>query len=139
MRSSARVNVIGHLGADAELSFLPSGDPILAFRVAHTPPLREGQPEHTDWYRCSLVGRRAEALQPYLVTGVPVFVHGDLDVREYRTTHTGETRYSLDLKVNELELLESRADREERFPAGEQGQMPAEAVDDDSRLAADPC
>jgi single-strand DNA-binding protein len=137
MRSSARVNVIGHLGADAELSFLTSGDPILAFRVAHTPP-REGQPEHTNWYRCTLLGRRAEALQPYLVTGMPVFVHGDLDVREYRTTHAGETRSSLDLKVGELELLESRADRQERFPASKQGQKPAEAVDDDSRLAVVP-
>ena len=117
MRSSVRVNVIGHLGADARLSFLPSGEPILAFRVAHTPPPREGQLEHTNWYRCSLLGKRAEALQPYLVTGVPVFVHGDLDVRDYRTTHTGEMRYSLDLKVGELELLESRADRQEPFPA----------------------
>jgi hypothetical protein len=91
MRSSARVNVIGHLGADAELSFLTSGDPILAFRVAHTPP-REGQPEHTNWYRCTLLGRRAEALQPYLVTGMPVFVHGDLDVREGTAPRTPARR-----------------------------------------------
>jgi single-stranded DNA-binding protein len=45
MRSSACASIIGHLGADADLRFLPSGEPVLRFSIAHTPPAPDGQDE----------------------------------------------------------------------------------------------
>lgn len=113
MRSSARVQVFGYLGGDAEARFLQDGTMVLSFSVANSPYVKEGQPEHTDWYRCSLFGKRAEAVQPYLLKGTPVAVRGDLTVREY-VAKDGQQRTSLDVRVNELDLLGSRGDREQQ-------------------------
>lgn len=111
MRSSARVEVIGHLGNDAELKFLDSGTAILSFSVAVNPYVRDGK-ERTNWYRCSLFGDRAEKLAAMLVKATPVFVRGDLDCRDW-TGRDGKEGYSLDVRVTELELLGNKADREQ--------------------------
>lgn len=135
MRSTARVEVMGHLGQDAELKFLDSGTALLSFSVAVSPYVRQGEKERTNWFRCTIFGDRAEKLSDMLTKGSPVFIRGDLDCREW-TSRDGKEGYSLDVRVSEVELLGSKADREQRAEPSPPGQTrgrapkPADDLDD---------
>jgi single-strand DNA-binding protein len=80
------------------------------------------QQERTNWYRVTAWGGLAETLDRmaqngYLGKGKQVYVDGRLEAREYQDQQ-GQTRTSLDVTANELQLLGSRADGEGGFGTG---------------------
>jgi single-strand DNA-binding protein len=80
------------------------------------------QQERTNWYRVTAWGGLAETLDRmaqngYLGKGKQVYVDGRLEAREYQDQQ-GQTRTSLDVTANELQLLGSRADGEGGFGSG---------------------
>ncbi len=94
------VTFVGNLGADAEMNDV-EGTPVVNFRVAvKTAFDKDADPE---WVQCAMWGSRAEKVVKFLEKGKQVLVSGTLSTREYE--HKGEARYSLDVRVNELELL----------------------------------
>ncbi len=112
MGSLAKVILIGNLGRDAELKKTPSGTSVLEFSIATNERWndREGNSqEHTQWFRVSLWGRRADALAQYLQKGKQVYVEGKLRARTYQG-NDGQTRVSLDVRADDIQLLGSRAD-----------------------------
>lgn len=119
--------LIGHLGADSELKFY-GGQAILKFRVATTETwkTKDGEPkERTDWHRCYLWGKRAEALAQYLRKGTAVFVEGRIEHDSYEKE--GQKRYSTDIRVKEVKFLGSakRADIPGRAEYGDDGERTA--------------
>lgn len=102
----------GNIGNDAELRYTPSGDAAVSFSVG----VKSGYGERasTTWARCSMFGKRGEAVAPYLTKGQLVGVVGEVNNREY-TDRDGNKRTSLDVRVNDLTLLGKR----------EVGQQPA--------------
>jgi len=112
MGSLAKVILIGNLGRDAELKKTPSGTSVLEFSIATNERWndREGNSqEHTQWFRVSLWGRRADALAQYLQKGKQVYVEGKLRARTYQG-NDGQTRVSLDVRADDIQLLGTRAD-----------------------------
>lgn len=88
--------ISGNLGKDAELR--PAGkDRVCSFSVATSRKVK-GE-EKTTWVRCSVWGKRGEALAPHLTKGSKVAVAGELSTRE----HDGKTY--LELRVSEIDLL----------------------------------
>jgi single-strand DNA-binding protein len=80
------------------------------------------QQERTNWYRVTAWGGLAETLDRmaqngYLAKGKQVYVDGRLEAREYQDQQ-GQTRTSLDVTANELQLLGSRADGDSGFGGG---------------------
>ncbi len=80
------------------------------------------QQERTNWYRVTAWGGLAETLDRmaqngYLAKGKQVYVDGRLEAREYQDQQ-GQTRTSLDVTANELQLLGSRADADGGFGSG---------------------
>jgi single-strand DNA-binding protein len=106
------ITVAGQLGRDAELRRLPDGTPVLQFSVADS----QGREKPTIWWNCQLFGKRAESLQQYLAKGQRVTVSGSVSEREWKDKE-GQTRKSMDVRVNEI-ALQSR-------PQGEQAAKPA--------------
>ena len=100
----------GNLGRDAEIRYLPNGDPVASFSVG----VRAGYGEKatTTWANCSLFGRRAESLAPYLTKGQQVAVSGEVNLRVY-TTKEGTERQSLDVRVASLDLIGGKSERQE--------------------------
>ena len=98
---SSFVHVIGHLGQDAELTYLDTGLARVNFRVASND--WRDKDETATWFACTMWGSRAEKLNEYLLKGTQLSIHGPLRHRAYE--HKGESRYSLDVDVKELELL----------------------------------
>ena len=80
--------VIGHLGRDPEMRYLPSGGGVTNFSVAssrrYTTSAGE-QREETEWFNCSAFGRLAETCNQYLTKGKQVYVEGRLSSRTYQT------------------------------------------------------
>jgi single-strand DNA-binding protein len=107
------ITVAGQLGRDAELRKLPDGTPVLQFSVADS----QGREKPTIWWNCQLFGKRAESLQKYLAKGQSVTVSGSVSEREWEDKE-GQTRKSMDVRVNEI-ALQGR-------PQGEQAAKPAQ-------------
>ena len=93
------ITVAGSLGKDAEVRYLPNGDPVASFSVADS----QGRDKPTIWWNCSLFGKRAESLAPYLVKGQAVAVSGTITEREY-TDKNGNERKTMDVRVNDVAL-----------------------------------
>ena len=109
------ITIAGQLGRDAELRYLPNGDPVASFSVADS----EGQNKPTIWWRCSLFGKRGESLAKYLTKGQAVTVVGKITEREYEKD--GATMKAMDVRVQDVALQGGRresAPAQSRAPRG---------------------
>ncbi len=98
------ITVAGTLGRDAEVRYLPNGDPVASFSVADS----QGRDKPTIWWNCQLFGKRAESLSQYLLKGGSVTVSGNLTEREWEKD--GVKRKTMDLRVNDVALQGSKAE-----------------------------
>ena len=113
------ITICGHLGRDIELRSLSDGTPVGGFSVADS----QGRDKPAIWWRCSIFGKRAESLAPYLKKGQQVTIVGSVSEREY-TDKDGAKRTSMELRVNDLALQGGRRDDAAPTPAR---QAPAQA------------
>ncbi len=98
------ITVAGQLGRDAEIRYLPDGSAVANFSVADS----QGRDKPTIWWNCSLFGKRAESLSPYLTKGQAVTVSGSITEREYQKD--GATHKAMDLRVSDVALQGGRRD-----------------------------
>ncbi len=103
------ITVAGQLGKDAEVRFLPNGDPVANFSIADS----QGKTKPTIWWSCQLFGKRAESLSQYLVKGQSVTISGVVTQREY-TDKEGQKRTAQNVNVNEVALQGGRKDSEQK-------------------------
>jgi len=89
------ITVTGGLGRDAELKQTQGGDNILSFSVGSSQGY--GEKKTTNWFRCSVWGKRGVSIAQYLTKGTKVTVQGELSIGEY----DGKAQY--EIRVNEVE------------------------------------
>lgn len=128
--SLAKVTIIGNLGRDPETRYTPSGALNVQFSVAASRRWRDSQgqdQENTTWFRVTAWGRLAETMvtlteRGFLAKGRQVYVEGRIEAREY-TGSDGQTRTSLDVNANEIQLLGNRQDSQGGggYGGGQQG------------------
>lgn len=97
------LTVAGQLGRDAEVRFLPNGDPVANFSVADS----QGKDKDAIWWNCQLFGKRAESLAQYLTKGQSVTISGNVSQRKY-TDKNGVEKISTDVRVNDIALQGGR-------------------------------
>lgn len=118
-----KIIVIGNLGRDPEMRYLPSGRSVTSFSVAsnrrYTTANGE-QREETQWFNVSAFGRLGESCNQYLARGRQVYVEGRLSSRMYQDRN-GETRVSLDVNATEVQFLGGRGDGMEQGGAYDSG------------------
>lgn len=111
MASVNKVIIVGNLGRDPELRYLPSGDAIANIAVATSYKSKDRdtgeQRELTEWHRISFFGRLAEIVGQYLKKGSSVFVEGRLQTRKY-TDKDGFEKYSTDIIAETMQMLGGR-------------------------------
>ncbi len=93
------ITIAGQLGKDAEMRFLPNGDPVSNFSIADS----QGKQKDAIWWNCQLFGKRAESLAQYLKKGQAVTITGKVSQRKY-TDKNGIEKISTDVQVNEVAL-----------------------------------
>lgn len=116
------INIMGYVGSDPELRRTNDGDGVLSFRVAQTARWKGAdnvERERVTWFRCSLFGKRADALSSFLRKGAPVFVTGSIRTQEYEKN--GEKRSSWEVRVDDIQLLASKPKSEAQSDAQPKG------------------
>lgn len=111
-RGVNKVILIGNLGQDPEVRFMPSGSPVANLRVATTDTWTDRQSgqrqERTEWHSVVLFNRLAEIAQQYLKKGSRVYLEGRLQTRKWQG-QDGQDRYSTEIVVNDMQMLDSRS------------------------------
>jgi single-strand DNA-binding protein len=133
--SLCKVQIIGNLGRDPEMRYLPSGRPVTQFSVAVNQSTKNQQTgewvEETDWFRVSVFGQQAERMAENLRKGGRVFVDGRFRTREWEG-QDGQKRTALEITADNVVNLErrSREEGEGTFsaPPGERAAAPAGAA-----------
>lgn len=103
-----KIIIIGNLGRDPEMRYLPSGDPVTSFSVATSERWKDRsgqQQERTTWFRVSAFNKLAETCNQFLHKGSYVYVEGSLSQQEY-TDREGQPRQSLEVRAREMRMLD---------------------------------
>jgi single-strand DNA-binding protein len=109
-----KVILIGNLGADPEVRYLPSGSAVANLRLATSESWRDkttGETqERTEWHRVALFGKLGEIAGQYLRKGSKVYIEGKLRTRKWQG-QDGQDRYSTEVVVDvngSMQMLDSR-------------------------------
>ncbi len=111
MASVNKVILVGNLGADPEVRYLPSGDAVANIRLATTDRYKDKASgefkELTEWHRVVFFGRLAEIVNEYLKKGSAVYVEGRLRTRKWQG-QDGQDRYSTEIVAEQMQMLGGR-------------------------------
>jgi single-strand DNA-binding protein len=109
-RGVNKVFLIGHLGFDPELRYMPSGQGVVNLRLATSESWKDKQTgeqqERTEWHRLVLFGRLAEIASQYLKKGAKIWVEGRLQTREWE--REGQKQYTTEIIVSDMLMLDGR-------------------------------
>ncbi len=110
-RGVNKVILIGNLGADPEVRYMPSGGAVANVRLATTDSWKDRQSgeqqERTEWHRVVFFGRLGEIAGEYLRKGSKVYVEGRLQTRKWQG-QDGQDRYTTEIVANDMQMLDSR-------------------------------
>ncbi len=110
MASVNKVILVGNLGRDPEVRYLPNGDPVANVTIATSSKYKNKageMVEETEWHRVTFFGKLAEVVGQYLKKGRSVYVEGRIKTRKY-TDKDGVEKYATDIIANEMQMLGSR-------------------------------
>jgi single-strand DNA-binding protein len=114
-RGINKVILIGNLGADPDVRYMPSGDAVANCRIATSEAWKDKQSgelhERTEWHNVVFFGRTAETVKQYLRKGSKVYVEGKLRTRKWQT-QDGQDRYTTEIVVDiggTMQMLDARS------------------------------
>ncbi|MEI6068478.1 MAG: single-stranded DNA-binding protein [Methylococcaceae bacterium] len=133
-----KVTLIGRLGADPEVRYMPSGGAVANITLATNFRWKDKQSgekkESTEWHRVVFFNRLAEIAGEYLKKGGQVYVEGRLQTRKWQDQN-GQDRYTTEIIATEMHMLDSRSGGTSSFGAD---QAPAEYPAASSKPAYQP-
>jgi single-strand DNA-binding protein len=110
-RGVNKVILVGNLGNDPDVRYLPSGSAVTTISVATTDNWKDKQTgerqERTEWHRVVLFNRLGEIAGEYLRKGSKVYLEGSLRTRKWQDKN-GVEKYTTEIVANELQMLDSR-------------------------------
>jgi single-strand DNA-binding protein len=121
MASVNKVILVGNLGRDPEIRYMPSGEPVANITIATSSKYKNKSGEmveETEWHRVTFFGKLAEIVGQYLKKGRSVYVEGRIKTRKY-TDKDGIEKYATDIIANEMQMLGGREGMGE--PSGDDG------------------
>lgn len=106
-----KVILIGRLGRDPEVRYMPNGEAVCNFSIATSETWNDrnsGQrQERTEWHNITMYRRLAEIAGQYLKKGSQVYIEGRIQSRKY-TGKDGIERTAYDIIANEMKMLDSK-------------------------------
>jgi single-strand DNA-binding protein len=107
-----KVIIVGNLGKDPEVRFMPNGGAVANLAVATSETWKDKQTgeqkEKTEWHNIVMYQRLAEIAGEYLKKGSKVYLEGSLQTSKWTDKQTGQDRYKTEIKANELQMLDSK-------------------------------
>jgi single-strand DNA-binding protein len=113
-RGVNKVILIGNLGNEPEVRYMPSGDAVANCRIATSEAWKDKQSgelqERTEWHNVVFFGKLAEVVKQYVRKGSKIYVEGKLRTRKWQT-QDGQDRYTTEVVVDingTMQMLDGR-------------------------------
>jgi len=124
-----KVILIGRVGADPEVRYMPSGNAVANIRLATNETYKDkttGQnQEQTEWHRIVLFGKLAEIVGQYVQKGRLIYVEGRIRTNKWQD-QSGQDRYTTEIVANEMQLLGGGRDDNSSFtPQNQTAESPS--------------
>jgi single-strand DNA-binding protein len=107
-RGINKVILVGHLGQDPEVKYMPSGSAVANVSIATTESWKDKNTgekvEKTEWHRVVFFARLAEIVGEYLRKGSQLYVEGRLQTRKWQAKD-GTDRYTTEIVASEMQML----------------------------------
>jgi single-strand DNA-binding protein len=142
-----KVILVGNLGTDPEVKYMPSGGAVTNFSLATTDSWKDKNSgervDKTEWHRVVFFNRLAEIAGEYLKKGSQVYIEGSLRTRKWQD-QSGQDRYTTEIVGSEMQMLGSRSggnsdfDQSQSRPAPQQSRSQQSAPQNQSRQAPPP-
>ena len=118
-----KVIILGNLGKDPEVKFLPNGGGVANLTVATSEKWKDKQTgedkEKTEWHRIVMFGKLAEIAGEYLRKGSKVYIEGALQTRKW-TNQQGQDQYTTEIVVKgfggKMEMLDGKPQAQQTAP-----------------------
>lgn len=111
-RGVNKVILIGNLGRDPEVRYMPSGGAVANVGLATSEAWKDKNSgesqERTEWHNLVFYGRLAEILGEYCKKGSKIYVEGSLRTRKWQDKETGHDRYTTEIIVRDMQMLDGR-------------------------------
>jgi len=113
-RGINKVILVGNLGDNPEVRYLPSGNAVTNITVATSETWKDKQTgqnqERTEWHRVVFFNRLGEIAGEYLHKGSKVYIEGALRTRKWQG-QDGQDRYTTEIVASEMQMLDSRGNQ----------------------------
>jgi len=133
-RGINKVILIGNLGQDPEVRYMPSGSAVLNISLATSESWRDKQSgeqqDRTEWHKLVFYAKLAEIVGQYLKKGAKIYVEGRLQTSKWQDKNSGADRYSTEIIVSDMQMLDGRGEGGNMSSAAPrpQREMPATAA-----------
>ncbi len=108
MRGVNKVILVGNLGKDPEVKYLPNGTAVANVSIATNEEWKDkttGEKQNRiEWHNLTFWGRLAEIAGEYLKKGATIYVEGSLRTEKWQDKE-GKDRYTTKINVAELQML----------------------------------
>jgi len=107
-RGVNKVIIVGNLGKDPEVRYMPSGGAVANVTLATSEQWKDKQTgeqkERTEWHSVVFYQRLAEIVGEYLKKGSQIYVEGSLRTRKWQDKD-GKDRYTTEIIASEMQML----------------------------------
>jgi single-strand DNA-binding protein len=114
-----KVIILGRLGADPEIRYMPSGITLASLSVATNDFYKNKNTgentELTEWHRVSVFGKMADTIQKYVKKGDLIFIEGKLNTRKWQDQQ-GINHYSTEIKATNMQLMSNKSQSNAPIP-----------------------
>lgn len=110
MKGINKVIIVGTLGKDPEVKYMPNGDAVCNLSVATSESWKDKhgeKVEKTEWHRVVIFRKLAEIAGEYLIKGSKVYLEGKIATRKWQDKE-GIDRYTTEVVASKLQMLDSR-------------------------------
>ncbi|HBN6205685.1 TPA: single-stranded DNA-binding protein [Vibrio parahaemolyticus] len=101
-RGVNKVILVGNLGSDPEIRYMPNGNAVATLTIATSETWRDKgtgeQREKTEWHRVVIFGALAKVAENYLRKGSQVYIEGQLQTRKWQD-QSGQDRFTTEVVV----------------------------------------
>ncbi|QSB03441.1 single-stranded DNA-binding protein [Methylomonas sp. EFPC1] len=123
-----KVQLIGRLGGDPDVRYLPDGTATATINLATTRRWKDRntqeRKEETEWHRVVFFSGLADIAKQYLAKGAQIYVEGRLKTRKWQG-HDNQERYTTEIIANDMKMLSGKKDSPAQNP-----NIPPTAADD---------
>lgn len=106
-----KVILVGNLGKDPEIRYMPGGEAVAAVTLATTDKWKDKsgeKQEKTEWHNLTFFGRQAEIAGEYLRKGSQIYVEGRITTEKWQDKE-GKDRYTTKIIVQQMQMLGSKS------------------------------